>query len=128
VYRTLGRRHHTVEDGLARLEITPEDVDYLVFDHLHTQDIRRRVGTTAAQPDLGGPLQPYFPNAKLVAQRDEVAAMSVLHPLQRQWYQPGRFHDLRSEAIMSIAGGVLLGPGVAILPTQATSSATKPSC
>lgn len=118
VYRTLVRRHHTVEDGLGRLGIAPEDVDYLVFDHLHTQDIRRWVGTTAAQPDLGDrPVKAYFPNATLIVQRDEVAAMSVLHPLQRPWYQPGQFHDLRPEAIMPIAGAVLLGPGVAILPT-----------
>jgi hypothetical protein len=115
--RRVLHRHHTVEESLRLLGVYPEEIDYLVFDHLHTQDIRRWVGTTAPQPDLGGTVEPYFPNAKLLVQRDEVAAMSTLHPLQRPWYQPGQFHDLRPEAILPIAGAILLGPGVAILPT-----------
>src|SRR5690606_6590156 len=34
----------TVEDALARLGIRPEDVDYITYDHLHTQDLRKWLG------------------------------------------------------------------------------------
>src|SRR3954466_11496233 len=44
--------HSTVLGQLAAAQIRPEDVDYIVFDHLHTQDVRRLLGTTAPQPDI----------------------------------------------------------------------------
>src|SRR3954469_13770964 len=52
--------HGTVLGHLATAGIAPEDVDYIVFDHLHTQDVRRLLGTTAPQPDIspGGPITP----------------------------------------------------------------------
>ncbi|WNV87238.1 hypothetical protein [Umezawaea sp. Da 62-37] len=111
------RTNPSVGEHLAGLGIRPEDVDYLLFDHLHTQDLRRWVGTTTEQPDLGGRVEPFFPNARLIVQRDEIAAMQQLHPLQKPWYQEGHFEDLRPEAILAVDGGVLLGPGVAVLPT-----------
>ncbi|PRY45119.1 hypothetical protein [Umezawaea tangerina] len=111
------KENPSVGEHLARLGIRPEEVDYLLFDHLHTQDLRRWVGTTTEQADLGRRVEPFFPNARLVVQRDEVAAMQQLHPLQRPWYQAGHFKDLRPEAILAVDGGVLLGPGVAVVPT-----------
>jgi hypothetical protein len=45
-------RHGTVVSHLAALGIAPEEVDYLAFDHLHTQDVRRWIGTTTPQADL----------------------------------------------------------------------------
>lgn len=117
VERLLVTDNPSVGDHLARLGISPDEVDYLVFDHLHTQDLRRWVGTTTDQPDLGGRVTPFFPNARLVVQRDEIAAMRSLHPLQRPWYQAEHFADLRPESILAVDGGVLLGPGVALIPT-----------
>jgi hypothetical protein len=117
VERLLVTRNPTVAEHLAGLGITPDEVDYLVFDHLHTQDLRRWLGTTTDQPDLGGRVKPFFPNARLVVQRDEIAGMKSLHPLQRPWYQGEHFTGLRPEAILAIDGGVLLGPGVGLLPT-----------
>lgn len=112
-------RHATVVQHLAVLGIAPEDVDYLAFDHLHTQDVRRWVGTTTPQPDLSpdAPVAPLFPNARLVVQRCELEAMRDLHPLQQQWYQPETFADLRPEALAALDGDVLLGPGVALIAT-----------
>ncbi len=115
--RLLVTSNPTVGDHLARLGIRPEEVDYLLFDHLHTQDLRRWLGTTEDQPDLGGPVTPFFPNARLIVQRDEIAGMRTLHPLQRPWYQAEHFAHLRTEAILAVDGGVLLGPGVAVIPT-----------
>ncbi|MCP3805090.1 hypothetical protein NLX83_38080 [Allokutzneria sp. A3M-2-11 16] len=103
------RRHGTVENHLSRLGIRPEDVDYLMFDHLHTQDLRRWVGT--------GTRDAYFPNAKVIVQRDELAGMANLHPLQRPWYQVDAFDDVPAEAFLAADGGLLLGPGVAVIAT-----------
>jgi hypothetical protein len=111
--------HGTVPGHLQAAGIDPAEVDYLVFDHLHTQDVRRWVGTTRPQPDIspGRPVEPIFPNAKLIAQRHELAALADLHPLQRPWYQPETFADLRPDTVLPIDGDVLLGPGVALLAT-----------
>jgi len=114
--RRIVTRHATVLENLAALGIAPEEVDYLAFDHLHTQDVRRWVGTTTEQPDLAT-CEPAFPNATLVVQRDELDAMADLHPLQLPWYQPETYRDLRPEALAAVDGDVLLGPGVALVAT-----------
>ena len=38
--------YHTVSEALASLGLTPSDVDYVSFDHLHVQDLRLLMGTT----------------------------------------------------------------------------------
>lgn len=112
-------RHATVLERLRVAGIDPAQVDYLMFDHLHTQDVRRWIGTENPAPDISPrrPVEPVFPNAKLVVQRAELEAMADLHPLQRPWYQPETYADLRPNAILGIEGDVLLGPGVAVLST-----------
>lgn len=117
VARQMVREHGKVVDHLARLGIVPADVDYLMFDHLHTQDLRRWVGTTTYQDDLGDKPIATFPNAKVIVQRDELAGMADLHPLQRPWYQPSTFRDVPPEAFLPIDGSTLIGPGVAALKT-----------
>ncbi|MFI6253577.1 hypothetical protein [Streptomyces sp. NPDC051016] len=114
----LTTEHGTVLGHLDRLGIKPADVDYLLFDHLHTQDLRRWVGTTRPQSDLGGAtVTPAFPNAKVIVQRHELLAMSQLHPLQQPWYQPRTYQDVRPDAFLAIDGSLLLGPGVAVVET-----------
>lgn len=110
------RRHADVPTRLADAGIDPSEVDYLVFDHLHTQDVRRWLGTTRPQSDLGE-VTAFFPRAKLVVQRHELDAMSHLHPLQKPWYQPATYADLPPERILAVDGDTLLGPGVALLST-----------
>lgn len=113
------RRHGTVLEILRTLAIDPASVDYLVFDHLHTQDVRRWVGTEHPAPDISPrrPVEPVFPNARLIVQRAELEAIADLHPLQRPWYQPEAYTDLRRHAILAIEGDVLVGPGTALLGT-----------
>ncbi|MEU6556373.1 hypothetical protein ABZ915_39930 [Streptomyces sp. NPDC046915] len=115
--RQMVREHGTVLGHLARLGIQPDEVDYLIFDHLHTQDLRRWVGTTAHQDDLGARPQAAFPNAKVIVQRDELAGMAELHPLQRPWYQPATYRHVPPEAFLPISGSAVLGPGVAVIKT-----------
>ncbi|MDP3712681.1 MAG: hypothetical protein Q8R60_09375 [Mycobacteriales bacterium] len=109
-------RHGTALTHLAALGIAPEEVDYLVFDHLHTQDVRRWVGTTRPQADLGE-VSAAFPNAVLLVQREELDALADLAPLQLPWYQPETYRDLPPESVRALDGDVLLGPGVALLAT-----------
>ena len=113
-------RHPGVLERLAELGIDPAAVDYLAFDHLHTQDIRRLVGTTAPAPDLGHPDAPVpamFPNARLIVQRDELEQVRDAHPFQSRFHQPWTYTDIREDALLQIDGDVLLGPGLALLRT-----------
>ncbi|HEX9888541.1 MAG TPA: hypothetical protein VGA69_03630 [Nitriliruptorales bacterium] len=113
-------RHGSVLGHLKALGIDPADVDYLSFDHLHTQDVRRLIGTRAPAPDLGaadGPVEPWFPNARLIVQAREWDALRHLHPFQAAWFQPQTYVDLPPDRITLVDGDVQLGPGVALLAT-----------
>jgi hypothetical protein len=111
--------HGSVLDHLRAVGIEPAEVDFITFDHLHTQDVRRWIGTTEPQPDISprAPVTPLLPNARLIVQNDELAAIRELHPLQRPWYQPETYRDLRPDALLPIEGDLLVAPGVALLAT-----------
>lgn len=108
-----------VESYLEQYGLKPEDIDYITYDHLHTQDIRRWLGTTEPAPDISPnkPLKPYFPNAKLIVQQKEWDLLPHLHPLQHNWYQPEKFEHIPEERLEFIDGDVLLGPGVMLMWT-----------
>ena len=113
-------RHAHVEDHLAALGIAPEDNDYLSFDHLHTQDIRRLVGTNGPAPDLGfenGPVPAMFSNAKLIVERAELDHVKDVHPFQARFHQSWTYSDINEDNLLQIDGDVLLGPGLALLRT-----------
>jgi hypothetical protein len=119
VTNVMVRRHGDVLNHLHAAGIDPSEVDFLAFDHLHTQDVRRWLGTTSPQLDLDAvqPIEPAFPNARLLVQHSELTALDHLHPQQRPWYQPDTYQDLRRDKIMAINGDVLVGPGVALVAT-----------
>ncbi|GAC1412966.1 MAG: hypothetical protein NVSMB57_08460 [Actinomycetota bacterium] len=113
-------RHGTALTHLAALGIEPHQVDYVTFDHLHTQDIRRITGTYDAAPDLGfhdRPVPPMFPNAKLLVQRSELAHVREVHPFQARFHQSETYRDIRVDSIVEIDGDVLVAPGLALLRT-----------
>jgi len=120
--------YSTVADWVSELRIDPADVDYLAFDHLHTQDVRRLIGTTKPQTDVSplSPVKAAFPNARLIVQKHELEAMRDLHPMQRPWYQPETMVDPDPTKILPIDGDRLLAPGVAIVrtPGHATGNQT----
>lgn len=117
--RKIVKVHHTPMEHLEAVGIAPEDVDYIAYDHLHTQDVRHWLGTTRPQDDISpdAPVDPIFPNARLIVQRSEWESMSDLHPFQLPWYQPTTYADVPAEKIIAVDGDVLLGPGVALLLT-----------
>lgn len=108
-----------VEHYLEKYGLKPEDIDFITYDHLHTQDIRRWLGTTKPQADISPdkPLTPYFPNAKLIVQKKEWDVLPQLHPLQNIWYQPEKFVDIPKDRLLFTEGDVLLGPGVMLMWT-----------
>ncbi len=119
------KRYKTVAEHLAEIGMSPADVDYLTFDHLHTQDIRRWLGTDEPQPDLaamglatpGDPVEPFFPNAQLLIMRREWEQFPDEHPLQRRWFQGATYGAVRTDKITLIDDDVLLGSGVALVNT-----------
>ncbi|WP_183407816.1 hypothetical protein [Nocardioides marmoriginsengisoli] len=117
--REIVKVHHSPLDHLEAIGIAPEDVDYLAYDHLHTQDLRHWLGTTRPQDDISpdAPVEAVFPNAKVIVQRTEWESLSDLHPFQQPWYQPTTYADVPAEKIILVDGDVLLGPGVALLLT-----------
>lgn len=103
--------HQTVLQHCAALGIRPEDVDYLTFDHLHTQDIRRLVGTK------DGSHAPMFPNAELIVQRVELEHVKDVHPFQARFHQSWTYADVDESRLRVIDGSVLVAPGLALLRT-----------
>jgi hypothetical protein len=98
-----------VESALAATGIRPEQVDYISYDHLHTQDIRRWLGT-AFQPG-------FFPNARLLVHRQEWISTGALLPCQADWYCPNGIHGVSEDRVVTFDGSLQLGRGVALLHT-----------
>jgi hypothetical protein len=99
----------TVETCLAQAGIRPDQVDYITYDHLHTQDVRRWLGT----PD--SPAR--FPNAKLLVMRQEWESAKALLPPQRLWYCPEGIAGVPEDKVILLDGDVILGDGVALIHT-----------
>ncbi|RMG49986.1 MAG: hypothetical protein D6723_12980 [Acidobacteria bacterium] len=99
----------TVEDCLARVGLRPEDVDYITYDHLHTQDLRRWLGTEERPA--------YFPNARLLVMRQEWVSARALLPPQADWYCPDGTVGIPPEKIILLDHDVMLGEGVALIRT-----------
>lgn len=102
-------------ERLASIGLRPEDVDYIAFDHLHTQDLRGLLGTSPEGDDEGIPGM--FPRAKLLVWRPELDIFRSIHPLQRPWYIAEGMRGVPSERLVICDGDVLLGNGVALVRT-----------
>jgi hypothetical protein len=108
----------TAEDHVRSAGLTPADVDFIAFDHLHVQDLRRW---------LGGPGPAYFPNAKLLVMRDEWLTVKDLHPMNAVWYVPHGC-DVPEERVVLLDGDVQLGAGVALLSTPGHTRGNMSLC
>lgn len=121
----LAEYYPTVPEHLNTLGIAPEQVDYVTFDHLHTQDLRRWLGTTRPQPDLARmglaphdePVEAFLPRAKLLVMREEWEQLAQLHPIQRRWFQAHTFAELPADRIVMLDSDTLVGPGAALMRT-----------
>lgn len=107
--RLMAPQARDVPTALAEAGLSPEDVDYVTYDHLHTQDIRGWLGTRE-MPGL-------FPNAKLLVMDQEWVSTHNLLPPQQPWYCPQGIDDVDPERVIRLDGDVLLGDGVALICT-----------
>ncbi len=105
----LSPTYGTVEERLAEVGLAPEKVDYISYDHLHTQDVRRWLG---AGGDRG-----YFPNARLLVMRAEWESAHGLLPTQADWYCPHGLDGVDPSRVVLLDGDTLLGDSVAIIRT-----------
>lgn len=103
----------SVEEWLHRMGLLPRDVDYIVYDHLHGQDLRGWLGTD----DRHGSEPPLFPNAKLlVTRREWESARAVLAP-HSDWYCPNGTRGIPPSRVVLVDGGVFVGDGLAFVET-----------
>jgi glyoxylase-like metal-dependent hydrolase (beta-lactamase superfamily II) len=99
------RREPTLEDGLAALDLAPEDVTHVTFTHLHF--------------DHAGP-SGRFPNATYFAQKRELDAHREPALLQRGSYRP---EDLPpADRLEVVDGDAEILPGVAVRLTGGHSA------
>ncbi len=107
--RVLAPEHATVPEALARHGLTPEDVDVVLFDHLHVQDLAMLLGTRTTDP--------LFPNATFLCQSRELDTLRSTHPMQWAWYVATDLDDVRLDRVQALDGSVSLGEGVALVAT-----------
>ena len=104
------RKQGTVLERLAEIGLKPEDIDYLTYDHLHTQNVTRWLGANGTAA--------IFPNAKLLVMREEWESAQALIPWQNQWYCPGGISGVPMDRVMLLDHDVMLGEGVALVRTK----------
>lgn len=109
--RILGARCATVHERLAELGIAPESIDYISFDHLHTQDVRAWIG---GAPGGGRGL---FPNAKLLVMRAEWESANGLLPTQSAWYCPDGVRGVDPSRVVLLDRSTMLGESLALVRT-----------
>jgi glyoxylase-like metal-dependent hydrolase (beta-lactamase superfamily II) len=115
----MAKRAEPLETQLARLGITPDDIDYVAFDHFHLQDLRSLLGTT------DGVRAPRFPNAKLLAPKNEWAEWDELHPMQQAWFIRDGRAGVNMNNVVLTDGDLLLGDGVLLLRTPGHTSGNQ---
>ncbi|MEU6733979.1 hypothetical protein ABZ929_12375 [Streptomyces physcomitrii] len=117
IERAIVRYYAQPGDVLRQLKLTPADIDFCTFDHLHVQDPRMILGSTEVVEGETAPRAPLFGEARMLVQRRELATLESLHPMQWAWYVEGGLGGVDRERFAVLDGDVELGPGVALLWT-----------
>jgi glyoxylase-like metal-dependent hydrolase (beta-lactamase superfamily II) len=102
--RVIARRHATVPEVLAEAGLRGDQIDYVTYDHLHTQDLRRL-------------MLEWCPRARLLAMEAELAIFERLHPLQRDWYIADALAGIPAARLVALDSDTLVGDGVALVRT-----------
>jgi glyoxylase-like metal-dependent hydrolase (beta-lactamase superfamily II) len=107
-----------LEAQLERAGVAPEDVDYVAYDHFHTQDLRSILGTKDGRAAR-------FPNARLLAPRVEWEDWDELHPFQKAWFVRDGKEGVNEERVVLTDGDLALGDGVLLLRTPGHTSGNQ---
>lgn len=113
------KRWEPLETQLGAQGLRPADIDYVAFDHFHTQDLRSLLGTE------DGARAPRFPNARLLAPRREWDDWDDLHPMQRAWFVPDGKRGVLTQRVVFTDGDLSLGDGVMLLRTPGHTSGNQ---
>lgn len=105
------KRGEPIESQLERFGVSPDEVDYVAFDHFHTQDLRSLLGSA------DGAVSPRFRNARLLASRAEWTQWTDLHPMQRAWFVADGIDGVDTSRVVLTDEDLMLGEGVALLRT-----------
>jgi hypothetical protein len=101
----------SLESQLNGLGVSPRDIDFVAFDHFHTQDLRS--------------LARRFPRARLVAQRREWDVFLRIHPMQSAWYIADGREGVDESRVLFVDGDVQLGDGIALVRTPGHTSGNQ---
>jgi len=102
-----------LEEGLARLGHTTEDIALMIDTHLHFDHAG---GNTYV--DAGGVVRPTFPNARYVVQRREYEWATHTNERTAASYFPHNFEPVVASGQFDMADGeTALWPGITLLPT-----------
>jgi hypothetical protein len=107
--RAVAPVYSSVPQVLEEAGLTPGDIDYISFDHLHTQDLRHWLGS--------GDRESFFPRAQLLVMRQEWESTRALLPTQADWYCPDGIRGVDPARVVVLDGSVRLGEGVALVAT-----------
>ena len=119
VTKMLAHEFEPLDIQLARFGILPTDIDYIAFDHFHTQDLRPLLGTDDSRHAAR------FPNATLLAPRTEWDDWDDLHPYQRAWFVKDGKEGLKQKKLALTEGDLALGDGVLLLRTPGHTSGNQ---
>ncbi len=108
-----------IEAQLAAFGVRADDIDYVAFDHFHTQDLRRTLGTE------DGRVPSRFPNATLLAPRCEWDDWDDLHPYQRAWFVKDGKLGVKRARVAFTEGDLALGDGLLLLRTPGHTSGNQ---
>lgn len=104
-------------DVLATVGLTPSDIDFCTFDHLHVQDPRMILGSAEVIDGETDPRQPLFGAARMLVHSRELATLQSLHPMQWAWYVKDGLLGVDADRFVTFDGDIELGPGIALLWT-----------
>ncbi len=122
VNNLLSTRYGSVAEQLARLGLSPADIDVIAFDHFHTQDLRPLLGTRGTGE---GDVKGLFPRALLLAPRCEWEDWDDLHPMQRAWFVRDGKRNVPQERVVLTDNDLSLGRGCLLLRTPGHTSGNQ---
>ncbi|MAT26865.1 MAG: hypothetical protein CMN29_18260 [Sandaracinus sp.] len=114
--KLLSTQYGQVDEQLGRFGLSAEDIDLVAFDHFHTQDLRPILGSAIPEPD-GRPWTARFPNALLLAPKQEWDDWNDLHPLQRAWFVADGKRGVPEDRVVLFDADLTLGEGALQLRT-----------
>jgi hypothetical protein len=119
----ISKKLDPLEVQLERFGIAREDIDYVAFDHFHTQDLRRLLGTNDVSGKRGERAR--FPNATLLAPRREWDDWDDLHPLQEWFFVRDGKKNVVTQRVALTEHDLTLGDGLMLLRTPGHTSGNQ---